>query len=91
MVNSVRDLEEDDIVEIDETALSGSQWRVSDVQVEDIGITETLAVSLVSASQDTLNYSIVGTTGDSVVTLSAIDSDDEHRVFWQQMEVVGSA
>ena len=91
MVSNVHDLSKDDIVEIDEEALSGSQWRVSDVEVEDIGITETFAVSLVSASQDTLNYSIVGTTGDNVVTLSALDDDLEYRVFWQQISVVASA
>lgn len=45
-----RELQASDIVSIDCEALSDTQWRVTDAEVKDIGITETFAVALVSLS-----------------------------------------
>lgn len=85
MVNSHRDIEEDDRIIIDTEPLSGVTFRVSDKQVNDIGLTETLAVTLVSDTES--NWSIVGTTADSQVTLEEIGGDGEVQVFWQQISV----
>ena len=45
-----RELQASDIVQIHAEAFSDALWRVSDTEVEDIGITETFAVTLVSAA-----------------------------------------
>lgn len=82
-----RDLQQGDPVEIAEEPLTDLQFRVSDVEVEDIGITETFAVTLVSHADDEPNYAIVGTTADSTATLSEIDGDAEHTVFWKSITV----
>jgi hypothetical protein len=84
MVNSHHDIEEDDHISIDAEAFSDALFRVSDKQVDDIGITETLAVTLLSDSAGT--WALVGTTSDSQVTLEEIDGDGEVQVFWQQIE-----
>jgi len=71
-----RELQAGDIVEIHTEALSDVLWRVSDTEVEDIGITETFAVTLVSdADGDSRAYSIVGTTADSTATIAAVEGD----------------
>jgi hypothetical protein len=46
-----RELQASDIVQIHREALSDTLWRVTDAEVEDIGITETFAVALVSAAE----------------------------------------
>jgi methionine aminopeptidase len=60
--------------------LSDLTFRVSDTEVTDIGITETIAVTLVSDADEASNYALVGTTADSAFTLEEIDGDDEVRV-----------
>lgn len=83
-----RELQASDIVEIHTEALSDALWRVSDTEVEDIGITETYAVTLVSASEDDGRaYAIVGTTADSVATLAEVEGDHEVRVNWNDIEL----
>lgn len=86
VVSSVRSLEEGDVVVFDHDALSGREYRVSSIAIEDIGITETFAVTFVCDREGTLNYVATGTTSDSAFTLEAVDGDDEHRVFWMQVE-----
>lgn len=84
MVSSHHDIEEDDYITIDIDALSGALFRVSDKQVDNIGITETIAVTLVSDAHG--DWSFVGTTADSYMTLEEIDGDGSHTVFWKDME-----
>jgi len=83
-----RELQASDIVEVHTEALSDALWRVSDTEVEDIGITETFAVTLVSdADGDSRAYSIVGTTADSTATLVEVEGDDEHTVNWNDIDL----
>lgn len=90
MVSSVDGIEEgEELVISDLSPLSGVTFRVSDKEVEDIGITETFAVTLVSASARNSNYALVGTTADSAVTLTELidgDGGAEYQVFWKQIE-----
>lgn len=72
------ELEQGDIVSIDCEALSGVECEVSDVQVEDIGITETFAVTLLTDAES--NWALVGTTTDSVGTLNEIGGDGKQRI-----------
>jgi len=88
MVTDPRELQAGDIVEIHHEPLSDVLWRVSDTQVEDIGITETFAVTLVStADGDGRAYAAVGTTADSQFTLEEVDGDAEHNLFWKQVSI----
>lgn len=88
MVNGVRDLEEGDEVYVTrEDGLRSLVFRVSDKQVEDIGITETLAVTLVSTSESLPNFALTGTTADSTVHMQAIDDEDEYQLFWKQLHI----
>jgi hypothetical protein len=72
------DLEKDDHISIDQGGLSDATFRVSSVEVEDIGITEVVAVGLVSGCD---TYSLTGATADSAFTLEHRDSDEEWQVF----------
>lgn len=88
-ISGPRDLEHGDELWVKKScpdALRGLTLRVSDVEIEDIGITETFAVSLVTDAEAAPNYSVVGTTADSQVTLEAIGKDENHRLFWKQFE-----
>jgi uncharacterized iron-regulated membrane protein len=80
-----RELQASDVLSIDCEALSGVECRVSDTQVEDIGITETFAVTLVTDADGT--WSIVGTTADSTATLNELDGDREITVNWNDIEL----
>jgi len=79
-----RNLEHDDRISIGSGPLSGRTFRVSDVEVEDIGITETVAVTLVSGSD---KYSMVGTTADSSFTAEDLETGEEYTVFAQHITV----
>lgn len=82
-MNSHHDIEEGDHISIDTERFSDALFRVSDKQVKDIGISETLAVTLVSESVG--DWALVGTTSDSQITAEKIDGDGEVQVFWQQI------
>lgn len=81
-----RDLEKDDTVAFDgHVDLRGAHFRVSDVEVEDVGITEVVAVTLVCGCEP---YKITGTTADARFTLETLDGDDEWEVWEPQINVV---
>jgi hypothetical protein len=98
-----RNLEHDDRISIGSEPLSGRTFRVSDVEVEDIGITETVAVTLVSLSCESHDsrdergeasaregadkYSMVGTTADSSFTAEDLETGEEYTVFAQHITV----
>lgn len=79
-----RELQASDVLNIDCEPLSGVECRVSDTEVEDIGITETFAVTLVCGSEQ---WSIVGTTADSTATISEVDGDREVTVNWNDITI----
>ena len=84
-MNDITKLRVGDVVTIDTDAFSGSTLEVSDVEVEDIGITETVAVALVN--DDTL-YSIVGTTADSLFTITNKETEEQFRMMASDITVV---
>lgn len=77
-------LEPDDRIRIDHEALSGRTFRVSDVDVSDVGITETVAVTLVGGSE---RFALTGTTADSSFTLEDVDTGEEWTVFAQRIDL----
>jgi len=79
------DLEHDDRISIDTEALRDATFRVSDVEVEDIGITEVVAVTLLCGCQ---RYAITGATADSSFTLEHLDGDDEWTVLTKDITVI---
>lgn len=97
------DVEHDDRLSIDHKALSGREFRVSDVDVENIGITETVAVRLVglsceshdsrdergeaSAREDAETYVLTGTTADSAFAIHEADGGKVCTAFAQQIEL----
>lgn len=85
MVNSYRNIEEGDRIRIDTQPLSDAVFRVSEKEVTDIGLTETLVVTLVSEAEE--GWRITGTTGGSQVTVKRIDDDRSVQVFWKQVTV----
>lgn len=80
-----RELNAGDYISIDAEAFSGVECRVSDVDVEDIGITETFAVTLVCGSES--NWSLVGTTADSTATISELNGDREVSVDFEAITI----
>jgi hypothetical protein len=79
------ELEQGDVVTIYCEALKGVECEVSDVQVEDIGITETFAVTLLTDAES--NWALVGTTSDSVGTLNEINGDGKQRINFNDIVV----
>lgn len=82
-----RDLEKGDELRVSCEALSGALWDVADVDVKDIGLTETYGVVLVSASEsDDSTWLMVGTTADSLATLERPNGDGEtHIINWNDI------
>jgi hypothetical protein len=78
-----RDLQHDDRITFRHEALSGRVFRVSDVEVTDIGITETVAVTLLSDGE---SATLTGATADSTFTVEF--DGDEYTVFAQRIELV---
>jgi len=78
-------LEHDDCVTIDVEPFSDRVFRVSDIEVSDIGLTEVVVVTLVS---DDMGLSLTGTTADSIFTIEDRNTGDEYSVFDQQIETL---
>jgi hypothetical protein len=78
------ELQHDDHASIDTEPLAGTLWRVSDVEVQDIGIATTFAVTLVSDSEQ---WSLIGTTEGETCTASPVESDDEYDVRFDSIEL----
>ena len=79
-----RELQASDVLSIDCEPLSGVECRVSDTEVEDIGITETFAVTLVCGSEQ---WSIVGNTADTRETIDEMEGDREVTVNWNDIRI----
>lgn len=77
-------LQKDDRVNFDHDGLSGCTFRVSDVEVQDVGITEVVAVGLVCGCD---TYALTGATADSQFTVEHRDTGEAWQVFKQQIEV----
>ena len=74
-----QELQSGDDVSIDRDLLSDVVFRVSDVQVKDIGIAEVVVVTLVSDSKSVgiYDYTLTGTVGvDSFALLSMAGEKD---------------
>lgn len=80
-----RELQPGDHINIDAEAISGVGCRVSDTQVEDIGITETFAVTLVSESEGA--WIMTGTTADTMGALNELDGDREERISFNDISL----
>lgn len=76
-------LEHDDRISIDHKALSGRTFRVSDLGVANVGITETVTVTLVSGDTQ---FVLTGTVDDSAFSIECVNGDDEWTVFAQHIE-----
>lgn len=70
-------LESDDRITIDAKPMGGATFRVSDVEVEGIGITEVVAVSLVSGCD---RYVLKGASHSDTCELDCAESDESWEV-----------
>lgn len=88
-MTDVRELQTGDIISIDAEPFSESLWRVSDVTVKDIGITETYAVALVCAAEgDDTSWVTTGTTADSQTTFERVAPyEEQHIVNWNAVTI----
>jgi len=78
------DLSEGDSISIDTGGLSDITFHVSDVDVTDIGLAETVAVTLLCGCE---RYAITGVTVDRTYTLEHLDGDESWTVFQQDIVV----
>jgi hypothetical protein len=72
--DGLRDLDPGDELSIDSQPLSDAVFRVSDVAVEDIGLTEVVVVGLTVGCE---RYALKGIVDGDEITLSHVTGDNE--------------
>lgn len=75
-----RELQPSDHISIDIEAVSDDTFRVSDAEVEDIGLTETFAVTLVT--DDKRVFSLTGATQSETANFSYTQGEFETTIEW---------
>jgi hypothetical protein len=82
---TLAELERGDRISIDSEPLAGPLWRVSDTEVEDLGLMEIPLVTIVSDSEGWLLHR--GDEWEVVATDSLKESGETHRFAMTALEV----
>jgi hypothetical protein len=73
----LRDLEPGDELKIDSQPLSDAVFRVTDIDVEDIGLTEVVVVGLTVGCE---RYALKGVVDSDEITVTHVTGDDEWTI-----------